>query len=919
MNSRSGNRAAEIIWQMTEVVILVLFISAAAALMGEAVFADSMEPGVETGPEAETCQSAPGKLVTPDMIPDRNKNGLALNSGTTKAIPLLVIVVGFKNVGYDNFYDWSRPVFRDDESISAYYRDMSYNKMTFEPVKETCESSSAGCDNTKEAINDGIVHVKLDGNHECWDSESNIKGEYNTFTSALKKASEYVDFSQYDSNGDGTLSNEEFATLFIVAGYDNGVDESEKKHEEALYLRSHQWRFSYMINNLKLKNTSIPTFKQGNKTVTLDYFCCSPEKIENDGAVLMGRFGSMAHELGHHLGLPDLYDTSDGTGTRTWERYDVMHTSLMGSGSWSMDKDGKFCPSSLDPWSRIKLGWRTYETITKNGTYTVTAQDYTDREKQNKIYRVNIQNTNNKEYYLIENRNAVKWDSGLPDQYPNCNTKLWNGGLVFWHIDEAVLEECYKSKYDFYYDVNVPDHRPGVMPMYPESKNSGNQWSFIGDGPVFCKRPFLDKQLWDASYSKHLGSDLELPAYSDTTTTQSTPEERMFSGNHIQLMSDAGSSIDISYFTDAHVHDWERSFEVPANICTKGGSYTVYLKCKTCGATDQITETHPAGKHYRLKFCSREEPTCEDDGTEAHYSCYWCHRMYSDAGCTKEVDMNDLAIPATGHMWDDGEVWIPATYYYDGEVEYTCLLGGKTRTETIPQLDHSKKKGDDGTACGTGAAIEVADKAIRGSSTEKDMAGSGYSRLKLKSPKQGRKSIQLKWNNFDNEYAEQPDYFIVYGAKCGKSKYRKLKEVYGTSVTIKKIGTKALKPKTYYKFLVVAVQGSVEEVMSTSKTIHVATKGSKAKANYTGVSISKKIIARAGKMKTGASLSLKVKAKKKKGTTVAKHRGLRYEAGNKAVATVTSKGVIKAKSAGACTVYVYTQNGKCRRVNVEVS
>ena len=62
------------------------------------------------------------------------------------------------------------------------------------------------------------------------------------------------------------------------------------------------------------------------------------------------------------------------------------------------------------------------------------------------------------------------------------------------------------------------------------------------------------------------------------------------------------------------------------------------------------------------------------------------------------------------------------------------------------------------------------------------------------------------------------------------------------------------------------------------------------------------------KKSVGQSFSLKPKAKGKN----------TYKTGNKKVATVNSKGVIKAKKKGTCTIYVYAQNGVYAKVTVKV-
>ena len=48
------------------------------------------------------------------------------------------------------------------------------------------------------------------------------------------------------------------------------------------------------------------------------------------------------------------------------------------------------------------------------------------------------------------------------------------------------------------------------------------------------------------------------------------------------------------------------------------------------------------------------------------------------------------------------------------------------------------------------------------------------------------------------------------------------------------------------------------------------------------------------------------------------HQSLSYESDKPAVATVDSKGRIRAKKKGSCTIYVYAQNGKYTTVKVTV-
>ena len=67
----------------------------------------------------------------------------------------------------------------------------------------------------------------------------------------------------------------------------------------------------------------------------------------------------------------------------------------------------------------------------------------------------------------------------------------------------------------------------------------------------------------------------------------------------------------------------------------------------------------------------------------------------------------------------------------------------------------------------------------------------------------------------------------------------------------------------------------------------------------------------------GFKLGAKAVAASKK-LKVKKHRAVKYESTDKAVATVTSKGVIKGKAKGTCFVYAYAQNGVSAKIKVTV-
>ena len=179
-----------------------------------------------------------------------------------------------------------------------------------------------------------------------------------------------------------------------------------------------------------------------------------------------------------------------------------------------------------------------------------------------------------------------------------------------------------------------------------------------------------------------------------------------------------------------------------------------------------------------------------------------------------------------------------------------------------------------------------------------------FAALKLKG-EGGINSVKLSWSKI-----KEADGYILYGAKCGK-KMTKLKDV----TSLKKTYTvKKLKKGTYYKFRVAAYKNvnGEKQIIKKSMTIHVATKGGKY-GNPTAVTYTKNKLS----IKTGKSFTLKAKLKTNKKIKIHVTK-FRYESTDSNVASVNSKGVIKAKKKGTCTIYIYAQNGLYKKVKVTV-
>ena len=310
-------------------------------------------------------------------------------------------------------------------------------------------------------------------------------------------------------------------------------------------------------------------------------------------------------------------------------------------------------------------------------------------------------------------------------------------------------------------------------------------------------------------------------------------------------------------------------------------------KCTMCGEekTVELEMTdHVWGKEQIVV-----EPTCTVSGTKA-YTCVNCGKK------------SEHTLPPTGHKWGAWELITPPTATNTG-IERRVCTNDRTHKQSreLPVL-----AGD----CSAGALVYDAQLSIFSQSTDRDPSGSTFSPLCARSVKYKKNAITVKWNKVSGA-----DGYIVYGNRCGgKHGFRKLAEV---SAGTTKFTNKKLRTGTYYKYVVVAYKnvGKYRIVVSTSKTIHAATKGGKA-GNTKAVKITN-LKKKAKTLSKGKTFKLKVKTTVT-GGTVRKHRKLCYGSTNAKVAKVSSSGKITAVGKGTCYIYVYAQNGKYTKVKITV-
>ena len=238
--------------------------------------------------------------------------------------------------------------------------------------------------------------------------------------------SESTDFSIYDWNGDGEVN----LVFFVAAGYGG-----------------HQVT-GYIWPNSQFLDVKLP----GNRGA---YFCSIATELWKDGS--LNGFGTIAHEICHGLGLPDIYPLGTATAFSAVDEWDLLDGGNYTNKGW--------CPPNFSAMEKMYLGWDQPEELTQ--TTTITGMKPVSKGGQTYLIRCS---DNSDEFYLLENRQQEGWDYGSPGH-----------GLLIFYVDYS------KSSWE-YNEVNISDahyrfdlsHADGKDYLAWDPANDGkdpNKWS----------------------------------------------------------------------------------------------------------------------------------------------------------------------------------------------------------------------------------------------------------------------------------------------------------------------------------------------------------------------------------------------------------------------------------------------------------
>lgn len=262
-----------------------------------------------------------------------------------------------------------------------------------------------------------VAHVKVPNGYAYYGKDAtsgSIDPNVSAFVrDALSETSKSVDFSEFRT--EGTTNVPLVALMFAGPGQQSSFEDGQSDYLWAKFSQS-----TYNVNDGQSK---VQSFLLCNEL--LQSYGSSPNDIR--GAAIDG-VGLFAHEFGHALGLPDVYNTSNSSASIPMGYWDIM--------DYGQYYQNGYRPVEYTAYERSYMGWLKVKDITNEPAQYFKIAPLASEEVDGAVRAYVIRNPESRnEYYLLENKQRNTWltstlGSGLFITHIDYNSSAWLANRV---------------------------------------------------------------------------------------------------------------------------------------------------------------------------------------------------------------------------------------------------------------------------------------------------------------------------------------------------------------------------------------------------------------------------------------------------------------------------------------------------------
>jgi len=340
------------------------------------------------------------------------------------AVPTLIIIMNWDDYSENDPQIWHQKFFdKASKSVNRWYYYATEADAELIPVKENSGTAD-----------DGVITIDMHKPHPGGYNDTTFRDEEITYAITNSEVDNNIDFSQYDTNGDGNISYDELQIVFIVAGGEEAYGDARRKSVWA-----HAWNYEES-QNPRLDGVDLMKYTGDFKTsgVYVKFGASHAIDTSNEHKATVG---IMAHEMSHSLfDLYDLYDLSGGSGVGAYD--------IMSNGTWTKSSTDAYygeTPTGFSSFSKIDAR------LDLNISSISSSSEVTIRCSANSLTKLVTNKTN--EYFLLECRDSAKVYSDIAfyeiDKHFTTN-KLF---AVLYHVDEdkdTNYESGVQTEYNHY-------------------------------------------------------------------------------------------------------------------------------------------------------------------------------------------------------------------------------------------------------------------------------------------------------------------------------------------------------------------------------------------------------------------------------------------------------------------------------------